>query len=911
MMAAGGATWSQTPAPTISPNSGGLLGQYYTVNHGTAYGASGDRPSRNRIFVTPINNRLDTEVNMGFPSGVPIARSSSLDDFAVRWTGQVQPQFKEDYTFYASADDGIRVWVSDKPIDPADPGTPAIPNCEFGPDPDFPTDPFYCKDKNLDSWKNQGDGNLNYASKPISLDPAKKYFLLVEYYENGGGEAAHLGWSSASTPKQIISLNQLFPEVLDTADGGAPPQITDLAPDATVTPTDTAVTINFTAPGDDPGAGRAQDYDIRFSRVNFSTTPYDPTNPINFYSVGHFDQTKGPLAAGGKEAITITGLQPLTTYYIAVRAADNAANLSPVSNVVKIQTKNANVPLPPAEGNPGFTAYYYKNVNGSSPDRNVVFNLVNLVFGRDEDKIDYDYGGGVPAGAPPGFPGDHWGTRWYAKLKPTGTGEFTITTRTDDGGRAWISENPIDPANPGTPLVDGWFDQGPTDFSGKINLDASKSYYMMMEFYENGGGAFQQLRWKGPGTGPNADGSDVPIPKENATTANFPGIVIPDTGRIKGRIVDVNTGNAITGGVTVRVTTADGLVNNLTPNGQGLYSGLVTTGEATITAFLSNWPDISMDLGKITITKDQEVVKNVEFEGNLKSLGTAQSLRSDDLKAANLPGWDFLPMAVMPNTEDVGKGVPDIDRLVIEQAGADGKPNQVAREDLLARIGGNITTTGEFTWPSGLKSSWYPNWEFVPGDAGGPGRKTTKNAAGKDILTPDPNGIPDNSDWVQSLKFKVAPVANATRYAIGNFVVDDRPFLFALNGVKIAGNSGGCCQDITVRLPPGNAPLVIDGQTDNRLTIVGFEGGGGAGITGGDPKVRAFGPTSLGVANPPMVGDVTGDGKISIKDATASLQIALDMRPVASAQVLTDDADKNLVLNVADTVKILKILVGL
>ena len=35
----------------------------------------------------------------------------SADTFSVRWTGQVQPQFGETYTFHVTADDGVRLWV--------------------------------------------------------------------------------------------------------------------------------------------------------------------------------------------------------------------------------------------------------------------------------------------------------------------------------------------------------------------------------------------------------------------------------------------------------------------------------------------------------------------------------------------------------------------------------------------------------------------------------------------------------------------------------------------------------------------------------------------------------------------------------------------------------------------------------
>jgi hypothetical protein len=38
------------------------------------------------------------------------------DGFAVRWTGQVQPQFSETYQFCTTTNDGLRLWINDLPI---------------------------------------------------------------------------------------------------------------------------------------------------------------------------------------------------------------------------------------------------------------------------------------------------------------------------------------------------------------------------------------------------------------------------------------------------------------------------------------------------------------------------------------------------------------------------------------------------------------------------------------------------------------------------------------------------------------------------------------------------------------------------------------------------------------------------
>src|SRR5205085_11521832 len=60
------------------------------------------------------------------PHSFPTRRSSDLtgspdpkvsaDTFTARWQGCVQPQFNETYTFYTTADDGVRLWINGQQI---------------------------------------------------------------------------------------------------------------------------------------------------------------------------------------------------------------------------------------------------------------------------------------------------------------------------------------------------------------------------------------------------------------------------------------------------------------------------------------------------------------------------------------------------------------------------------------------------------------------------------------------------------------------------------------------------------------------------------------------------------------------------------------------------------------------------
>jgi uncharacterized repeat protein (TIGR03806 family) len=139
----------------------GLLGEYFS-NHARTFTGS------------PTLVRVDPTVNFDWGSGSPDPRIS-VDTFTARWTGQVQAQFNETYTFYATADDGVRLYVNGATI--------------------------------INQWIDQSPTEW---SGSIALQAGHFYDIRMEYYENGGGAVAKLAWSSPSTPKAIIPTSQLY-----------------------------------------------------------------------------------------------------------------------------------------------------------------------------------------------------------------------------------------------------------------------------------------------------------------------------------------------------------------------------------------------------------------------------------------------------------------------------------------------------------------------------------------------------------------------------------------------------------------------------------------------------------------------------------------------------------------------------
>ncbi len=87
------------------------------------------------------------------------------------------------------------------------------------------------------------------------------------------------------------------------------------------------VALVWTAPGDDGDVGTATVYELRRS-----TAPIDETN---WGSATVVTGLPAPLPAGTRQRAVVRGLVPGTTYYFAIRSADEAGNWSALSNVMR------------------------------------------------------------------------------------------------------------------------------------------------------------------------------------------------------------------------------------------------------------------------------------------------------------------------------------------------------------------------------------------------------------------------------------------------------------------------------------------------------------------------------------------------------------------------------------------------
>jgi hypothetical protein len=81
---------------------------------------------------------------------------------------------------------------------------------------------------------------------------------------------------------------------------------------------------------------------------------------------------------------------------------------------------------------------------------------------------------------------DGFSVRWSGRFWFGSSGTYSFTARADDGVRVFVD---------GSRVINGWRDQGPTSYRS-ITWLPSGHHRVVMEYYENGGGAVAQLNWR-------------------------------------------------------------------------------------------------------------------------------------------------------------------------------------------------------------------------------------------------------------------------------------------------------------------------------------------------------------------------------------------------------------------------------
>jgi hypothetical protein len=129
--------------------------------------------------------------------------------------------------------------------------------------------------------------------------------------------------------------------------------------------------------------------------------------------------------------------------------------------------------------------YYHWTGAAIPPPRSAAFGT--LVLTRIESEINHQWGSSSPD---PLVNVDQFAGRWIAELQAASSEPYTFWTYNDDGVRLWLD---------GELIIDDWNDHGAIwNPSQPIDLVAGQRYALVMEYFENAGGATLELDWESP-----------------------------------------------------------------------------------------------------------------------------------------------------------------------------------------------------------------------------------------------------------------------------------------------------------------------------------------------------------------------------------------------------------------------------
>ncbi|MFD2228556.1 PA14 domain-containing protein [Alkalimarinus sediminis] len=130
------------------------------------------------VLIDPISFRNDNSINFDWAKGAPESGVPS-DNFSVRFSGFIKATQQGTYTFQATANDFVKLWVGDKLV--------------------------------IDYWNT---GSTKVHSGTINLDQGKEYPIKLEYAEGQGSAVIKLHWQAPG--QQPTLLDSKYVSTIDT-----------------------------------------------------------------------------------------------------------------------------------------------------------------------------------------------------------------------------------------------------------------------------------------------------------------------------------------------------------------------------------------------------------------------------------------------------------------------------------------------------------------------------------------------------------------------------------------------------------------------------------------------------------------------------------------------------------------------
>ena len=134
----------------------------FVTGPGGESGLKGEYFNNEQLTGDPALVRTDKTVAFKWGDDSYIS-GGPVDHFSIRWTGYFNPKNTDDYKFYTSADDGVRLYIDGEPV--------------------------------IDDWKRHAETLDSFGKR---FEAGKPYQIKLEYFEATGGATASFGVAAAS-----------------------------------------------------------------------------------------------------------------------------------------------------------------------------------------------------------------------------------------------------------------------------------------------------------------------------------------------------------------------------------------------------------------------------------------------------------------------------------------------------------------------------------------------------------------------------------------------------------------------------------------------------------------------------------------------------------------------------------------
>lgn len=514
---------------------------------GTGNGLKGDYFSGSN-FDSLKYSKTDRTIDFDWATGSPDQTIFGTDSFSVRWTGQIQPVYSEEYTFYLTADDAAKLTINGNVL--------------------------------IDNLNSTG---LNTQSGTMTLVSGQKYDITVEYSEKDENASCHLEWESASQMRQTVPKLQLYSAIDRPASstgvvtaysdcdftgfyGGlkvgdyktsdlnnlgiydndiASIKIMngfkailydndDLTGDSIVITSDSTCLGNWVNKTSslriitDGLTNLEGKYFLQNAVSNLYmdiaggyTNTDDGANIDQYSRYGNTNQqfqlthlgngTYKILAVHSKKAVDIVNgsktdganVQQWTYYGLPSQQFIIKKTGTDTYNFI---AKHSGKILEAVSISTGSNIRQYNNTNqlrgqwklvsvpelpnGAGNGLNAQYyngkNFETLRRTSIDTTINFNWGGN----APNAYVGaDNFSVRWSGYIQPRASGTYTFFINSDNGRRLWINDQLV---------IDQWISDYGIEYSGTISLTANQMYSIKVEYFEEIGGASCMLEWMSP-----------------------------------------------------------------------------------------------------------------------------------------------------------------------------------------------------------------------------------------------------------------------------------------------------------------------------------------------------------------------------------------------------------------------------